>query len=46
MLMPLILPIESSLNNCLKKINVPSAPAEICMSYLRGKEIAQNLVFH
>ena len=29
----------------LKKINVPSAPAEICTSYLRGKEIAQEFGF-
>jgi carbamoyl-phosphate synthase large subunit len=29
----------------LKKINVPSAPAEICTSYLRGKEIAQEYGF-
>ena len=29
----------------LKKINVPSAPAEICASYLRGKEIAQEFGF-
>ena len=29
----------------LKKINVPSAPAEICTSYLRGKEIAQRFGF-
>jgi carbamoyl-phosphate synthase large subunit len=31
--------------NLLKKINVPSAPAEICTSYLRGKEIAQEFGF-
>jgi carbamoyl-phosphate synthase large subunit len=29
----------------LKKIGVPSAPAEICTSYLRGKEIAQEFGF-
>jgi carbamoyl-phosphate synthase large subunit len=29
----------------LKKINVPTAPAEICTSYLRGKEIAQEFGF-
>jgi carbamoyl-phosphate synthase large subunit len=29
----------------LKKINVPSAPAEICTSLLRGKEIAQEFGF-
>jgi carbamoyl-phosphate synthase large subunit len=29
----------------LKKINVPSAPAEICTSMLRGKEIAQEFGF-
>lgn len=29
----------------LKKINVPSAPAEICTSFLRGKEIAQEFGF-
>jgi carbamoyl-phosphate synthase large subunit len=29
----------------LKKINVPTAPAEICTSYLRGKEIAQMFGF-
>ena len=29
----------------LKKIGVPSAPAEICNSYLRGKEIAQEFGF-
>ncbi len=29
----------------LKRINVPSAPAEICTSYLRGKEIAQEFGF-
>ena len=29
----------------LKKIGVPSAPAEICTSYLRGKEIAQVFGF-
>ena len=29
----------------LKKIGVPSAPAEICTSYLRGKEIAQQFGF-
>tara|TARA_R110002126_G_scaffold46752_8_gene131380 strand:- start:784 stop:3636 length:2853 start_codon:yes stop_codon:yes gene_type:complete len=29
----------------LKNINVPSAPAEICTSYLRGKEIAQEYGF-
>ena len=29
----------------LKKIGVPSAPAEICTSYLRGKEIAQEYGF-
>ena len=29
----------------LKKIDVPSAPAEICTSYLRGKEIAQEFGF-
>jgi carbamoyl-phosphate synthase large subunit len=29
----------------LKKINVPAAPAEICTSYLRGKEIAQEYGF-
>jgi carbamoyl-phosphate synthase large subunit len=28
----------------LKKINVPSAPAEICTSYLRGKRLHRNLV--
>ncbi len=31
--------------NLLKKIGVPSAPAEICTSYLRGKEIAQEFGF-
>ncbi|WP_413999104.1 carbamoyl-phosphate synthase large subunit [Flavobacterium sp. W1B] len=31
--------------NLLKKINVPTAPAEICTSYLRGKEIAQEFGF-
>jgi carbamoyl-phosphate synthase large subunit len=35
--------IESSSNNYLK-INVPSAPAEICTSYLRGK-VAQEFGF-
>jgi carbamoyl-phosphate synthase large subunit len=29
----------------LKRIGVPSAPAEICTSYLRGKEIAQEFGF-
>ncbi|GGA76300.1 carbamoyl-phosphate synthase (glutamine-hydrolyzing) [Flavobacterium palustre] len=29
----------------LKKIGVPTAPAEICTSYLRGKEIAQEFGF-
>ncbi|MBA0884099.1 carbamoyl-phosphate synthase large subunit [Flavobacterium undicola] len=29
----------------LKRINVPTAPAEICTSYLRGKEIAQEFGF-
>ncbi|OCB77902.1 carbamoyl-phosphate synthase large subunit [Flavobacterium crassostreae] len=29
----------------LKKIGVPAAPAEICTSYLRGKEIAQEYGF-
>ena len=29
----------------LKKIDVPTAPAEICTSYLRGKEIAQEFGF-
>jgi carbamoyl-phosphate synthase large subunit len=29
----------------LDKIGVPSAPAEICTSYLRGKEIAQEFGF-
>ncbi len=29
----------------LKKIGVPSAPAEICTSFLRGKEIAQEFGF-
>ncbi|KVV15377.1 carbamoyl-phosphate synthase large subunit [Flavobacterium sp. TAB 87] len=29
----------------LHKIGVPSAPAEICTSYLRGKEIAQEFGF-
>ena len=29
----------------LKRINVPSAPAEICTSMLRGKEIAQEFGF-
>jgi carbamoyl-phosphate synthase large subunit len=29
----------------LKKIGIPSAPAEICTSYLRGKEIAQEFGF-
>ncbi|WP_291102949.1 MULTISPECIES: carbamoyl-phosphate synthase large subunit [unclassified Flavobacterium] len=29
----------------LKKIGVPSAPAEICTSYLQGKEIAQEFGF-
>jgi carbamoyl-phosphate synthase large subunit len=29
----------------LNKINVPAAPAEICTSYLRGKEIAQEYGF-
>jgi carbamoyl-phosphate synthase large subunit len=29
----------------LKRIGVPSAPAEICTSYLRGKEIAQMFGF-
>lgn len=29
----------------LKQINVPTAPAEICTSYLRGKEIAQEFGF-
>ena len=29
----------------LKKIDVPSAPAEICTSFLRGKEIAQEFGF-
>ncbi len=31
--------------NLLKKIGVPSAPAEICTSFLRGKEIAQEFGF-
>lgn len=31
--------------NLLKNIGVPSAPAEICTSYLRGKEIAQEFGF-
>ena len=31
--------------NLLKKIGVPSAPAEICTSMLRGKEIAQEFGF-
>jgi len=29
----------------LKKIGIPSAPAEICTSFLRGKEIAQEFGF-
>ncbi len=29
----------------LKKIGIPSAPAEICTSFLRGKEIAQDFGF-
>lgn len=29
----------------LKRIDVPTAPAEICTSYLRGKEIAQEFGF-
>jgi len=29
----------------LKKINIPTAPAEICTSFLRGKEIAQQFGF-
>jgi carbamoyl-phosphate synthase large subunit len=29
----------------LLKKRVPSAPAEICTSYLRGKEIAQEFGF-
>jgi carbamoyl-phosphate synthase large subunit len=31
---------RDSSSNCLKKKIVPSAPAEICTSYLRGKRIA------